>query len=196
MRLRNGVVLIFVVYVICICVSATTQTGANRSKPAAPIKINPCALLTSAEIQAVQGERIEEFKTTNQPSGSVTLHQCTFRTTTPSKSVSLAVATAGALLGSEVSPRQFWQQKFHSADQGEQREREGGKPRHISVLGEEAFWINTPVTGALYVLQGDTFFRISVGGVPQETERLARSKTLATKVANRLMHGWSRQAIP
>lgn len=186
MRLRKRKSLVITAgSLICICVFAAAQTSANRSKPKTPAKIDPCALLSSDEILAVQGEAVEESKSTIQPSGSITFQQCTFRTTTPSKSVSLAVATAGTQQGSASSPRRFWRQQFYS--QRDHGEVEGSKAQLISGLGDEAFWVNNPVTGALYVLRGDTFFRISVGGARQSVERLARSKALAAKTLDRLM---------
>jgi hypothetical protein len=32
-------------------------------------------------------------------------------------------------------------------------------------VGEEAYWLGSPMVGALYVLKANTFLRISVGGV-------------------------------
>ncbi|HEX9224994.1 MAG TPA: hypothetical protein VF860_16815 [Candidatus Acidoferrales bacterium] len=60
------------------------------------------------------------------------------------------------------------------------------KPRLIHGLGEEAYWVGNPVAGALYVLQGETFLRISVGGVRAESARIEESKTLARAVLKRL----------
>lgn len=60
------------------------------------------------------------------------------------------------------------------------------KPRPISALGEEAYWVGSSLAGALYVLQGDLFLRISVGGIPKESTRIAKSKSLATAILPRL----------
>jgi hypothetical protein len=62
------------------------------------------------------------------------------------------------------------------------------KPRRIPALGEEAYWVGSPISGALYVLQGDLFLRISVGGIPKESTRIAKSKSLATAILSRLPH--------
>lgn len=62
------------------------------------------------------------------------------------------------------------------------------KPRPIPALGEEAYWVGGPISGALYVLQGDLFLRISVGGIPKESIRIAKSKSLATAMLPRLPH--------
>ena len=56
----------------------------------------------------------------------------------------------------------------------------------IDGLGEEAYWTGSPITGALYVLKGDAFLRISVGGEKDESVRIKKAKTLAEKVLKRL----------
>jgi hypothetical protein len=69
---------------------------------------------------------------------------------------------------------------------GPEGEEEASKPRRIEGLGEEAYWVGTPIMGALYVLQADTFVRISVGGVREESVRIEKSKALARAVVKRL----------
>jgi hypothetical protein len=65
---------------------------------------------------------------------------------------------------------------------------EAGKPRPIAGLGEEAYWVGSPLAGALYVLQGNLFLRISVGGITKESTRIAKSKSIANAVLPRLRH--------
>jgi hypothetical protein len=67
-----------------------------------------------------------------------------------------------------------------------QAEEDARKPRPVLALGEEAFWVGSPVSGALYVLQGKLFLRISVGGIPKESTRIAKCKALASAVLPRL----------
>ncbi|HXN52590.1 MAG TPA: hypothetical protein VN943_11695 [Candidatus Acidoferrum sp.] len=74
-----------------------------------------------------------------------------------------------------------------SASDGE-AEDDARKPRPISALGEEAYWVGSPLASALYVLQGGLFLRISVGGIPKESIRIAKSKSLASAVLPRLHH--------
>jgi hypothetical protein len=62
------------------------------------------------------------------------------------------------------------------------------KPQPIPALGEEAYWVGSPISGALYVLQGELFLRISVGGIATEPIRVAKSKSLATAILRRLPH--------
>jgi hypothetical protein len=46
--------------------------------------------------------------------------------------------------------------------------------------------VGTPITGALYVLHGDKFVRISVGGVGEESVRIEKSKAPARAIVKRL----------
>src|SRR5712664_3512115 len=164
-------------------------------------KKDACILLTSAEVEAVQGEPVSETKTSAQPNGEMLITECVFRTTTFAKSVSLALVTASSAKPSALTPRKFWQKQFHASHMEEDEMRAKGKraqnpepegeeearrPRRIEGLGEDAYWVGTPVTGALYVLQGNNFVRISVGGVGEESARIGKSKVLARAVVKRL----------
>lgn len=44
---------------------------------------------------------------------------------------------------------------------------------------KKAYWVGGPIAGALYVLQGNTFLRISVGGIHEESARIEKSRALA-----------------
>jgi len=164
-------------------------------------KTDICALLTSAEIQVIQSEPVEETKPSAQPSGGFVMLQCFYRTTTFAKSVSLALAAPDPVKPSALTPREFWRKQFHPPEPEEEekpvagkapkkaeveREEELRKPRPIDGLGEEAYWQGNSITGALYVLKGAAFLRISVGGVRDASERLEKSKALARAALKRL----------
>jgi hypothetical protein len=174
--------------------SSDAGTSASGKKDA-------CTLLTSAEIEAVQGEAVKETKATVQPNGEMLLSECLFNTTNFAKSVSVTLVTPSSAKPSALTPRKFWQKQFHAPDMEEdkmraagkraqepepEREEEARKPRRIEGLGEDAYWVGTPITGALYVLQGDNFVRISIGGVGEESVRIEKSKILARAVVKRL----------
>jgi hypothetical protein len=129
------------------------------------------------------------------------ISECVFHTAKFVKSVSLVLATPSSSNPSALTPRKFWQKQFHAVDMeednvravgkraqksGPENEEEARKPRRIEGLGEEAYWVGTPVAGALYVLQGDNFVRISVGGVGEESLRVEKSTVLARAVVKRL----------
>jgi hypothetical protein len=178
----------------------TKTVGATSTKAAT---VDACALLTSAEVQSATGEPMAEARPSTQPAGRIKTSQCFFRAPTFAKSVSLTVTTAGDGF-SPSALRQFWRNQFHAVREKEEEELPPGergksqstseaelendarKPRRIDGLGDEAFWVGSPISGALYVLQGDAFLRISVGGIPEESLRLAKSKTAASAAIARL----------
>jgi len=172
---------------------------ALQADAATQSRIDPCSLLTSADVAAVQGEPVQQTKPSNQPGTGLLMLQCLFRTTTPTRSVSLAIAAPSAL-----SPRAFWRKQFHPgqstakekdsdkaekksvAGRKDQEEEESTRPRAIAGLGEEAYWVGGPIAGALYVLKGNTFLRISVGGIREEPARIEKSKALARIALKRM----------
>ncbi|HYW99873.1 MAG TPA: hypothetical protein VE822_12230 [Candidatus Elarobacter sp.] len=177
---------------------AATQS-AKKGTDVSKGTVYACALLTPAEIEAIQGERVEETKPTVRPSGGLFATQCLFRTPTLNKSVSLFLIASDPLHPVPLTARQLWQKQFHSSEVDEepvagenkkkldpQRERESREPRPIRGLGEEAYWVASPVASALYVLKGEMFLRISVGSAGQESERMEKSKALARAVLKRL----------
>jgi len=184
--------------------SPQKSTRAARTAGSAK-EIDVCALLTSAEIEAVQGEPVKETKPSARPTGGFVMSQCFYRTTTFAKSVSLALAVPDPAKPSAPGPREYWQKQFHPPEQAEkekdqpgagqakapkkteeEREKELSKPRPVGGVGEEAYWVGNPITGALYVLNGNAFLRISVGGEKDDSARIAKTKTLAQKALKRL----------
>ena len=170
-----------------------------------------CALLTSDDIKAVQGEEIKETKPSQRSDSSFAIAQCFYTTPTFTKSVSLEVTQA--MPGSRTSPRAFWRENFtRAAEEGErdkERERDrakdkdkdkdktgGGRgaeeeekgppPQRVSGVGDEAYWVNGRVSGALYALKGDRFIRISLGGTDTDAVRQKKARTLAQKALSRL----------
>jgi hypothetical protein len=192
--MKNLFQLALCLVVYCGVTSAAQKSASNTTKQTKP---DACAVLTSADVQAVQGDAVQETKPSTQPAGGLLMSQCLFRTASPSKSVSVAIASAGS-----VSPRAFWQKQFHSAkSESEEREKEkpaakgkpakqeedeSTRPRTIKGVGEQAYWVGSPMVGALYVLKGNTFLRISVGGVREEAARIEKSVALARLALKRL----------
>lgn len=180
--------------------SIAEQDGA-RVRPSVDRNVSVCALLTSKEIEAVQGEPVKETRSTLQVAGGMNLLQCVFHRPTAAKSVSLEVATVNHSNLSAATPRKFWRNQFHASDLKEEElptdakpvkglmiepQNDERKPRRIGEVGEEAYWVGNRITGILYVLQGDVFLRLSVGGIPNESARLEKSKALARAAIRRL----------
>ena len=190
------------VALLCLLLASALSRAEGPTQHASQPKqsgIDPCSLLRGAEIVAVQGEPVEDAKPSQQPGSGLIMLQCLFRTTTPTKSVSLALAAPSA-----ISPRAFWRKQFHAgeaatkpdnsdkaekksvAERHEREEDESTRPRPIAGLGDEAYWVGGPIAGALYVLKGNTFLRISVGGIREESARIEKSKALARIALKRM----------
>jgi hypothetical protein len=186
--------------------SASAPAATPNPSPAnAQSKVDACTLLTSAEVQAVQGEPVKATKASQQRGGELITDLCYYELPTPSNSISLALTYAAS--GKREDLRDFWENTFAKAEEkgdekkkpdarkaekqreaqrGGEEEEEGAKPEKISGLGDEAFWLASRVGGALYVLKGDRYFRISIGGAGNNETKLNKSKNLAKKALARL----------
>lgn len=153
-----------------------------------------CSLLGNEDLERVLGSKITERKPATQDARGLLLSQCYIDTGT-SRSVSIAVAGDTKAGSRTISPRQFWREQFHpreaqasegKAEGREAKEEQETEARPIRGVGDEAFWSSTRVAGALYVLTGNTFIRVSVGGIRQESERIEKSRQLALSAIARL----------
>lgn len=148
---------------------------------------DPCRLLTDVEVRAVQGHAPTQKIPSEQPAGSFRFTQCFYRT--PELSSSVSVALGIPVTDSKRSgPRDYWQAQFKREERDEREESDEKKqePRRLAGLGDEAFWVGDPVTGALYVLRGEVFLRVSVGGSPDQSQKIKRARTLAIYALKRL----------
>jgi hypothetical protein len=160
-------------------------------------------LLTKEEVEAVQGETIKETKLAGQSAGGFSISQCFFTLSTFSNSISLLVAEKGE--GPEAKEtEEFWRERFHKdknpedkdkghgrrrepdTQQVEGEEEEGAPLQKVSGVGKEAYWVGNRVGGALYVLKGNAYLRISIGGPPDQGSKLRKSRILAQKALTRL----------
>jgi hypothetical protein len=84
-------------------------------------------------------------------------------------------------------PSESWREVFHREPSASKKEEgEEKEPLKVEGVGDEAFWTGTRVGGALYVLKANTYFRISVGGAGDQTQKIESSKKLAESVLKRL----------
>jgi hypothetical protein len=187
--------------------TTTASPSTNSSAATQPVKsrIDTCSLLTSDDIKSVQGEAYQDAKRSDRQDGDFIIGQCYFALPTTANSVVLNLTTARE--GGSTSARKFWETTFarsaeapparekekekdrekeKSGERREAGEEESPKPEKIAGLGEDAYWIASQVGGALYVLKGDEFFRISVGGAGDARSKLNKSKTLAQHVLKKL----------
>lgn len=158
---------------------------ANPATPGPALEV--CTLLTSQEIESVQGEPLKEAKPSTKAAKGLIVSQCYFALPTFVNSISLTVVEKEGSGGRD--PKQLWKEIF-SADKLQDKEYEGGKkklaPKRIPDLGDEAFWTGSAAVGALHVLKGNKYITISVGGAGDQETKIKKSKDLAQIVLKRL----------
>lgn len=163
--------------------------------------LDACTLLSKAEIEAVQGEpvkEVKEVKASPEKGSSLLTSQCFFALPNFANSISVALTVPGS---SRLGARELWQEQFHGAATSEkeldpsegngksspdQEKRKLLQPEAVSGLGEEAYWVRSRFGGALYVLKGDAFLRISIGGKQDDSLRLKKAQTLAKNALGRM----------
>lgn len=166
-----------VVLGMLLLLASARRTDAQRHR-------DPCRLLTDAEVQAVQGHSPAEKIPSEQPAGSFRFTQCFYRTPEFTSSVSVAVGIPLETDSKRFGPRQYWQTQFNAPVKPGRKKKE--PPIAVVGLGDQAFWVGDPVTGALYVLKGEVFLRLSVGGPPDQAQKIKRSRALAVHALKRL----------
>lgn len=180
--------------------TAAQRPPAAATEPAAKAKVDACSLLTSKEIETIQGEAVKEAKLSGQSSGGFSVSQCFFALPTFTNSVSLLLAQRGEGVGAQ-DPKDFWRSTFHEEKASEndkdrdrdrdkkkrgEEEEESSPPQKVTGIGDEAYWMGSRVGGALYVLKGNAYVRVSIGGAANQPDKIKRSKTLAQKALDRL----------
>ncbi|HEY0365295.1 MAG TPA: hypothetical protein VGC73_02410 [Pyrinomonadaceae bacterium] len=169
----------FVVLGTLVLLASARPTDAQRHR-------DPCRLLTDAEVCAIQGHAPAQKIPSEQPAGSFRFTQCLYRTTEFSSSVSVALGIPLTTDSKRSGARQYWQTQFKGDERAESGEEKEKPPKRLGGLGDEAFWVGDPVTGALYVLKGDAFLRVSVGGPSDQAEKIKRARALASYALKRL----------
>ena len=183
--------------------AATTSGATTRGK------IDACALLNSQEIRSVQGEPLKETKGSGSAEKGFSISQCFFTLPTFNNSISLVVTQKGDGADGR-DPKEFWEATFDRESEGErererdkksekerekekardknreQEEEEAVPPQKIAGVGDEAFWTGSRVGGALYVLKGSSYLRVSVGGAGNQQSKINKSKALARLALKRL----------
>lgn len=195
--------------------NTTSPAGAASGVEASGNTVDACALLTSKDLQTVQGEALKETKPSTRADGGFMISQCFYTLPTFTNSISLLVAQKGESAGAR-DPKEFWQETFHRTDEEDLekerakekdkdkskvkdenrdkdktpgREEEGEKaipPQKILGVGDEAFWTGNRVGGALYALKGNIYIRVSVGGPGDQAAKIQKARALAQIILRRL----------
>jgi hypothetical protein len=162
-------------------------------------QIDVCGLLTKEEIEGIQGSPIKETKSSARSDAAFLVSQCFYTATEFSKSLSLALMQRDPGRPTSTSPKDFWKERFgrysgedsardkaENATGGKEENEESVPPKKIDGIGDGAFWASNRFGGILYVLKGDSFISVSLGGPDDEETKLKKSKALAQKVLQRL----------
>ena len=172
------------------CAYAVAATASN-SPVSVPAASGACALLSKKEIRSVQGEALKNVIASNKSPQGFSVSNCYFALAAASKSITLSVTESAAGNGGR-DVKAFWRETFHAEKgknaerEAEESERPAAEPEAIAGVGDEAFWAGNAVGGTLYVLRGQRFLGISVGGRETPKARISKSKRLAQMALKRL----------
>lgn len=168
-----------VVLAVLLLLALAKRTDAQRHR-------DPCRLLSDAEVRAIQGHAPAQKIPSEQPAGSFQFTQCLYQTAEFTSSVSVAVGIPLSTDSKRSGPRQYWQTQFEKQVSAAPGRKKKEPPKAVAGLGDQAFWVGDPITGALYVLKGEVFLRLSVGGPSDEAQKIKRARALALHALKRL----------
>lgn len=168
------------------------QPKAPAAKPVSAAA-DACKFVQASEIENLQGEKIIEAKSSSPNADSFLVSQCYYMAEDKSKSVVLSLYRADPAHPDAKRPKEFWKERFEEMGKDKDKksakkkeEKEFAPPQLIAKLGDQAYWLDNKLGGALYVLNGDEFLRISIGGTPNEKARIRKAKALAETALKRL----------
>lgn len=177
---------------LCLAISLLVILWGCEQQRDATVARDACSLISKQEIESVQNAPLKEVKSSEHLDGTFRVSQCLYTAAEFSKSVSLALIQPDQKQRGARSPRDFWKEKFDpyqdeepKTKSGDQKE-QGSAPKKIEGLGDEAYWVANRFGGILYVLKGDAFISVGLGGTDNEETKLNKSKALAQKALERL----------
>jgi len=176
----------------CVCLSAAIISSGCTKPRDATITRDACSLVSKEEVELVQPTPVKDAKSSERSDGTFRISQCLYTAAEFSKSVNLAfIQTDPNELGKR-SPKDFWKEKFDPYENEEPKmnrgdaKEQGAPSKKITGLGDEAYWVSNRFGSVLYVLKGDAFVSIGIGGTDDEHTKLDKSKALAQKALQRL----------
>ena len=164
---------------------STPVAQQSPRQPVAPVApIDPCSLLTSEEIAAVQAEAVVGTKPSSNQGQGLAIYDCFYTLPTFTNSISLSVTQNGP--GPDArDAKQWWQETFASAMA--KASEKSPPPDKVDGIGDEAYWTGDARMGALYVLKGSRALRISVGGpATEKAQKVEKTRALAEAALKRL----------
>jgi hypothetical protein len=123
------------------------------------------------------GEPVKDTKTERREEEGFVISQCLFLLPTLTNAVTLRLVQRGS--GEDArDPRTTWQETFER-DLAKAEKRKKAPAQRVNDLGDEAFWLGGRATGGLYVLKGNRYFRLGLGGEPNQERKIAKATKLA-----------------
>ena len=178
--------------IICLVTFLFVILGGCKEHRGTTAKRDACSLISKEEVASVQASPVNDIKSSERSDDVFRISQCFYATAESSKSVNLALVQSEPKQGSKRSPKDFWKEKFDPYENEEPKTQSGGEkeqgsaPKKIEGLGDDAYWVGNRFGGMLYVLRGDAFISIGVGGTDDEDTKLKKSKALAEKALQHL----------
>jgi hypothetical protein len=192
--MRTVLTLVIATAVALIIPACSRRAESKKPDKAVQTKLDACTLLSKQEIEPLQSSPITDTKSSEQAGGDFRVAQCFYTAAEFNKSVSLAVIQKHPSEAGRRTPKQFWNDTFAGAgEKKEKGETEAGEekerrtpPKKIEGVGDDAYWAANRFGGVLYVLKGDAFISISVGGTDTEQVKIDKCKALAQKAISRM----------
>jgi hypothetical protein len=181
----------------CLCLLLGLISNGCPKRQDSTITRDACSLVSKEEVESVQQASVNDAKSSERSDGTFRISQCLYTAAEFSKSVNLAFIQADPSQPSKRSPKDFWEEKFGAYERSENerdekaatkkgKEEKESPPKKITGLGDEAFWVSNRFGGILYILKGNAFISIGIGGTDDEDTKLEKSKVLAQKALQRL----------
>ncbi len=180
------------------------QSTEQQPFPHTETKVDPCALITGAEVGRIQRANIIGTQLTEVPTGQFVTSQCYYTSAEPDCSVTIAIIQRDPARMTTGSIHQYWQEVYvasgepaqeqengrevgkETRDGGKEEDQKGVRATKIDGIGEGAYWSGNRFGGVLYTLHGEKIVRVSVGGPSKTEEKLEKSKALAEKAIAQL----------
>ena len=150
--------------------------------------LEACTLLTHEEIASVMAEEIKETKKLEENERGFHVSMCLFALPTAGNSITVRlVQRAPGADGRD--PREAWNQSFSAGNLqagAASPPARPGSPEKVPNLGDEAYWRGQKRGGALYVLKGNAYFRISLTDTRDKEAAIQKCSALAEMALKRL----------
>ena len=171
------------------CGCSKKAPSASEASPAGaankgPQPIDACSLLTSKELETIQGAPLQATKPSSNTQGGLTISQCYYQLPTATDSVVITITQRAADKGRD--PKEAWAQIFHHEKRGNNDEEKETPLEPITNLGDEAFWLQKRFGGKLYILKGNTYVTIGLGSTGDEPNKIEKAKALAEVALKKL----------